>query len=324
MKYEKTEELFSRSYLCDKKHKLNTSPKRIPASILKEIEREGLTLEHIDALSKKGFDIYKYSTQITLHGVCDALERDGCLGGYKCLVVNKNKSIGIKWIAVDRNKKARIISMLSDFGWQAESSSTEFHPVRIKRVANADEAKAIAKEWRADLERIDHTLFYGTSDIYLARIPWGGVYIVCNLFVNGIKDCNVDKLIEQATGKSIAEIEAIQAEIREAERIRRAEINREYEERRAKAEADAEAANVGFYDRLKAAGYVEAVSNQVPVGTVVAKVEADYNGRLRLKYYRIEKRTAKACHADGSSDWCGANNQNLIKKPCKCYVKATA
>lgn len=59
MSYKKTEELFSREYLCDKKHKLNTSPKAIPTAILNEIENEGLTIERIDELCAKGYDIYK-------------------------------------------------------------------------------------------------------------------------------------------------------------------------------------------------------------------------------------------------------------------------
>lgn len=324
MSYTKIEELFSREYLCDKKHKLNTSPKSIPTSILNEIERDGLTLERIEELTKKGFNIYKYSTQITLHGVCDELEKDGRLGGYKCLTINKNKSIGIKWIAVDMKKKIRIVQMLKECGWDCEDNSTSYHPMRIKRVKDASEAMTVANEWKADIERIDHSLFYGTSSIYLARSVWGGVYVVCNLYVNGIKENNVDKLIEQASGLTIAELTAKREARIEAERIRREELNREYEERKAKEKAEADAANAIFYDRLKADGYVEAVSNQQPVGTVVMLVERSWDGKFKREYYRIEKRTANPCHEDGSDDYCGERLQKLIKKPCKVFVKATA
>lgn len=324
MSYTKTEELFSREYLCDKKHKLNTSPKNIPTSILNEIESDGLTIERIEELTKKGFDIYKYSTQITLHGVCEELNKDGRLGYYKCLTLNKNKSIGIRWIAVDRAKKFRIINMLSECGWDCENNSTSLHPMRVKRVKDAAEAMTVASEWKADIERIDHSLFYGTSDIYLARGLWGGIYIVCNLFVNGIKECNVDKLIEQATGKRIAEIDAIRTARLEKEKAERDAWNARYEAERARRDNEASEYNGKFVDEILNPCYDKAISNELPVGTIVGVLNKDYNGKYKLEFYRIEKRTAKACHEDGSDDWMRENCQKLIKKPCKCYVKATA
>lgn len=322
MSYKKTEDLFSREYLCDSKHKLNTSPKAIPVAILNEIENEGMTLESMETLSKKGYDIYKYTTQITLHGVCKELEKDGRIGGYKCLTLNKNKSIGIKWIAIDRAKKERICTMLKECGWGCVNTSTSFYPTRIKRVNNKEEAIAVASEWKKDIDRIDHSLFYGTSDIFLAKGIWGEVYVVCNLVVNGIRKENVDKLIEQASGLPIAEIEAKRSARLEEQRLRHEAWEREYQERRAKEKAEAEIANATFYNDLKSDGYVEAVSNEVPVNTIILIVKKDYDGKLKRTFFRIEKRTAKPCKEDGRSEW-GDNRQKLIQKPYKCYVKAS-
>lgn len=322
MSHKKTEDLFSREYLCDSKHKLNTSPKAIPVAILNEIENEGMTLENMETLSKKGYDIYKYTTQITLHGVCKELEKDGRIGGYKCLTINKNKSIGIKWIAIDRAKKERICQLLEECGWGCVDTSTSFYPTRTKRVHNKEEAMAIASEWKKDIDRIDHSLFYGTSDIFLANGIWGEVYVVCNLVVNGIRKENVDKLIEQTSGLPIAEIEAKRFARLEEERLKHEAWEREWEEKEAKRKAEAEIANATFYDDLKADGYVEAVSNQMPVNTIILIVKKDYNGKLQRTFFRIEKRTAKPCKEDGSHDW-GDNQQKLIQKPYKCYVKAS-
>lgn len=322
MSYKKTEDLFSREYLCDSKHKLNTSPKAIPVAILNEIENEGITLENMETLSKKGYDIYKYTTQITLHGVCKELEKDGRIGGYKCLTLNKNKSIGIKWIAIDRAKKERICLLLGECGWGCENTSTSFFPVRAKRVNNKEEAMAIATEWKKDIDRIDHSLFYGTSNIFLARGLFG-VYVVCNLVVNGIRKENVDKLIEQVAGLPIAEIEAKRSARLEEERLKHEAWEREWQEKEAKRKAEAEIANATFYDDLKADGYVEAVSNQVPVNTIIMFVAKDYNGKLKREFYRIEKRTAKPVMEDGSEDWMRKNNKRLIESDFKCYVKAS-
>lgn len=323
MSYKKTEDLFSRDFMCDKKHKLNTSPKAIPTAILNEIENKGLTLERIEELNANGYDIYKYATQITMHGTCDELSKDGRIGWYKCLSLNKNKSIGIKWIAVDREKKLRIIEMLKECGWSSESNSTELYPMRFKRVENVDEARRVASEWKANIDRIDHSLFYGTSNIYLARCNWGGVYVVCNLVVNGIKECNVNKLIEQVTDMPVAEIEAIRESRLRKEKEDRDRRNAEYERERAKREAEAAVYNEKFVTELLQS-HKEVVSNEQPVGTVVAVVKRDYDGKYKLAYYRIEKRTAKPCHEDGSNYCGGENKQKLIKEPCKCFVKVSA
>lgn len=323
MSYKKTEELFSRDFMCDKKHKLNTSPKAIPTAILDEIENKGLTLERIEELCGKGYDIYKYATQITLHGTCEGLSKDGRLGWYKCLTLNKNKSIGIKWIAVDRAKKVRIIEMLKEFGWGSVSNSMELYPQRVQRVKDAEEAKAVAKEWKADIDRIDHSLFYGTSSIFLARGMFG-VYIVCDLIVNGIKESNVNTLIEQATGKTVTEIEAMRNSRLAREKEESDRRNAEYEREKAKRKTEAAAHNESFIAELRKS-YKEIVSNEQPVGTVIAVVKRDYNGKYKMSYYRIEKRTAKPCHEDGSDDYCGGENkQKLVKQPCRCFIKVSA
>jgi len=50
----------------DKKHKLNTSHKVLSMDLINKIEREGITTEMLDDLDQP---IYKYSTQITVHGI---------------------------------------------------------------------------------------------------------------------------------------------------------------------------------------------------------------------------------------------------------------
>lgn len=195
--------------------------------------------------------------------------------------------------------------------------------MRVKRVSTAEEAKAVASEWKADIERIDHSLFYGTSAIYLARSVFGGVYVVCNLVVNGIKECNVNTLIEQASGKPIAEIEALRNARIEAERKRRAELNAEYEASKARKAAEAKVHNDKFVTKLKES-YKEVISNEQPVGTIVGIPCRGWDGKYKLEHYLIEKRTARACDDDGRLDYCRGNNQKLVKKPCKCYVKVSA
>lgn len=85
--------------------KTNTAPKlRADYGLLALIENEGLSLESLDKLK---LPVYKYQTQVTLHGLWP--ETQGYCGGYKQLVTNKNQSIGIRYNAIDSAKKIELV-----------------------------------------------------------------------------------------------------------------------------------------------------------------------------------------------------------------------
>lgn len=86
MKFDSTEKLFDKSYNYDKKYKLNTTNKVLPKSILESINN-GITIEQLYLLLSKGYDVYKYATQITIHGKCDKLTNE-TVGYYKCLTTS--------------------------------------------------------------------------------------------------------------------------------------------------------------------------------------------------------------------------------------------
>ena len=88
MEYNNVEKLFENKFNYDKKHKLNTSPKELPLKIIENINK-GITLEQLNELLAKGYDIYKYSTQITIHGTCNDLT-DNNVFLYNSLLLNKN------------------------------------------------------------------------------------------------------------------------------------------------------------------------------------------------------------------------------------------
>jgi hypothetical protein len=105
------------------KRKLNTAPRTIPNITLDTIERDGLTLE---SLSGVNVPVYKYRTQITIHGLWP--ETDGYCFGYKNLVQNKNGSFGVRYAAIDGRKKRTIrnISRHGDFYPNHDSQGTTF------------------------------------------------------------------------------------------------------------------------------------------------------------------------------------------------------
>ncbi|MBQ3657821.1 MAG: strawberry notch family protein [Bacteroidales bacterium] len=92
----------------DNKHINNLAPnKNIPYSVIENLNKVGMTLESIDRLSAAGFPVCKYKTQVTVHGICPELKH-GYVAGYKCLTINQNQSLGIRWVGIDSDKKKRI------------------------------------------------------------------------------------------------------------------------------------------------------------------------------------------------------------------------
>ena len=194
MEYNNVEKLFENKFNYDKKHKLNTSPKELPLKIIENINK-GITLEQLNELSVKSFDIYKYSTQITIHGICNDLT-DNNVFLYKSLILNKNKSLGVKWTAVDSEKKANICKTLEYFGWSTIQSSTKFYPNKVIRFSNKEDAKKQCAVYRNIIDRIGNNMFYGSYNIYIGEI-FSMYFAVIELFINGIKQENVTPLLEK-------------------------------------------------------------------------------------------------------------------------------
>lgn len=203
----KTEALYSNSFCKDSKHILNTSNKVVPVGVLDDIEKEGCSLEQIDKLSVDGLDIFKYDTQITIHGLFPELSNQR-LDGYKWLFQNKNKSIGVKWNAVDYAKKTRIYEHLRHVDFSIQQNSTTWIAYKMKRVDTPEDIEKYKKEFKAVINRIDTTKLYGLYDCYMASI-YGRVYVVLEIKVNGIYEENVNAFIEQVSGMSISQLDAI-------------------------------------------------------------------------------------------------------------------
>jgi hypothetical protein len=310
MALSKKEQLFSADALCDSKHKLNTTNKQIPLSVVSEIERKGLTI-------KSGYDIYKYKTQITLHGICEVLSQKGRLDNYKCLTLNKNQSIGIRWIAIDRLKKREIVNKLRYFGWSNVDSSTELFPSKCKRYSSREEAINQCIEWNKELQRLDKSLFFGDYSIYIGYYySW---YACCDMHINGIYAKNVDKVIEQLAGKTMSEINTHIAEV-EAEK---AEERRKWKAEYERNEAERKRKQAEIAAKLKAEleqNYIGTTTDKVEKDTIFYVIRRDYSDGYRLVRYKMDSRKAFPCREDGSPSWCEDKLPNAKNKAIPCYI----
>jgi hypothetical protein len=190
---ERIETLFSDQSNFDNKSILNKLDKCIDQSILDRIER-GITLEDIEMLTQAGIPILKYRTQITIHGLFPELSNN-YIFGYKNIFQNKNKSIGVKYNAIDEDKRKRIAERLKILGfvYHRNSQGTNFE---IINSVNQDNFNTI-KNHLFDLKnKIDNTLFYGYCDIWRGQ-AFGINYLCLSLNINAIYEANVEPFLNK-------------------------------------------------------------------------------------------------------------------------------
>lgn len=282
---ENVAQVFCGSY--DHKHINNTAPnKEIPQQIIDRLNYMGMTIESIDALIDKGYPVYKYMTQITVHGICNEIKSNK-VGQYVALVINQNKSLGIRWLAVDHGKKAKIANALNHEGWSC------FHDSRgwMFSMYEKDNEESYLK-LKAIKERIDPTKFFGGVDICRAKTIVGR-YLFLRLTIHGIYQENVEPLIEQATDRKYSEIKAEIEEEKEKER-------REYEAWKRKSEEAAkkraEEMQTIREEYLKENPMPSHIKGMVQSGDMFIKLYEGY-GIVEWHYYTVYKAGGRLCAA---------------------------
>ena len=185
-KNETAKTLLSNSRDFDSKKKLNRSNKIIESSLIDEID-SGITLERLDEMAKD-VPIFKYGGQITIHG--EFPELTGRVFGYKSIFQNKNKSLGVKWVAIDEEKRKEIASSLRFIGINYRRNSSDAVFWVQKRLT--DEVK---KDMLGLYSKIDESLFYGNKRIFTLNY-YGVDYITLEFTINAIKKENVKPFLD--------------------------------------------------------------------------------------------------------------------------------
>ena len=228
----------------DSKHINNLAPsKNIPDSLI-EIINKGITLEQLDELSH--LPICHYKTQITIHGNCPTL-KDNKVYGYSALVVNSNKSLGVRWLAIDRKKKGRIADYVGEYDFATFHDSQVFCYQKDYQYTKENKAEVQQKimDW---LNSIDRSLFYGYIDIL--DYDWTNSSWVASssnftvvIYLQGIYERNIQAFLEAVCQDSWANIEAKHGEFIKRMEQRKKEAEQEKideENRKKKAAEDAE------------------------------------------------------------------------------------
>ena len=225
-KEERTTENFG---TYDKKARRRSNVSTTRANITAAQIQQGVTLEELQALN---VPVYRYYTQITIHGVLPDITSD-TIRHYKALVKNKNGSIGVRYKAIDAEKKALVRQAMS---------LTEDKQGRYSGDSKGDYIQKAFSD-RIDLiafrKSVPTELFNGDIESY--RDMFGRYYIFVN--ISTIPVCNVWKLIQWATKGNITAQATLDAAIaaREAERAAE-QAQREIERAADRAEREAKQA----------------------------------------------------------------------------------
>ena len=152
----------------------NVAPDTVADITADELEN-GVSLERLDGLNVPAL---RYSTQLTIHGKLPGFNPAARPGGYKAIFQNGNGSIGVRFAAIDAEKKAilRRVSRVAGAAWHAFANSTGFYLQRSFYVKNEGERAAQRAATVDALKNFPVSLFYGNAGAY--SLPYGIGYAV--------------------------------------------------------------------------------------------------------------------------------------------------
>lgn len=324
---EKIEKVFDAESEYASKHKLNTCNKVVGQELLDKIE-DGCSLETLEEVAK-GFDIFKYRTQITIHGLFPELSTR-CIGRYVNIVQNKNKSIGIKYSAIDHEKKKRLYKLICDCTeYRITENSTTFHISQwIELDTSSEEAfKAPIKKAVDEINKIDRKLFYGSVHVYVLRGLFR-TYAVKEIKIKCFYERNFKTIVEQVCGMSYDKVLEIHHKKVEAERQRQIE----WEKRCRETSAEAQRKNEIWKARLEEfkrttpppSGFTITPTYVLQVGDIAAIPRIGHDDIPRWYFWKIMKSfgriISKNCDENGNINK-SATGRELINREYSGYIK---
>lgn len=306
---ELNKDLFCYTGITDSKHILNTCNKVVSQSILDKIE-SGITLEDLDNIRHSGLDIFHYQTQITIHGLFPELGIN-YFGGYKCLFQNKNKSIGVRWSAIDYEKLKYIYSECKLYGFHIHRNSNEYFIYKYKYIKSRQELDDCASVYNNEAKNIDSSLFYGSINIYPARTMFG---VICryDININAIYQKNIETVIEQITGANKETREQLRLKIEqdadaESKRLEAERLQRK-NDLLAKRELFLSTDNLNWELRVEPA----------KVNLIFARINNDNNGWNFYKVTKVAKKYIYYRECDKQGNISGYE-QSSLQKNIKAY-----
>jgi hypothetical protein len=152
----------------------NVAPDTV-ANVSAETLEKGVTLEALEALN---VPVFCYQTQVTIHGKVADFNPSARPGGYKALMRNQNGSVGVRYGAIDAEKKQLLqrVARVTRNGWGVSINSTGCEVSRSYYVAEESERADKKAQAIADLKALPVARFYGSA--FAGCLAYGAGYYV--------------------------------------------------------------------------------------------------------------------------------------------------
>lgn len=265
----------------------NTSSDTV--NITAEELEHGVSLEKLETVNTP---VYRYQTQITIHGIVPDFNPHSRPGGYKSLIANKNGTLGVRYSAIDAEKKRLIATVLRESKvFFVNQTSTEFTILKTFS-EKADALAAINKL------RTLQPLFYG--EITAGCMMYGGYFVGIELFA--VRQENVWPLLaELGAPASQEEYDKVMEEKRLAEQAQEQARQAEHDERMKVQTATHEQDKLNYsntHKRVTALTY--------PLNCLRLSLTTVYGARVR--HYKLIQKGGRTYNTE--------SGEPVIVKPC--------
>lgn len=249
------------------------------ANITADQIESGVTIEALDNI---GVPVFRYSGQVTIHGRLPEFDENSRPGGYKAVFRNENQTIGVRYVAIDGEKKQTILRaaryrQLKAWHGHIDSQGLELvHQSHDKETCLAA-YKAFPRE-----------LICGTVSAF--RGIYGEFYVVAN--IGAIPAENVWKLIESVFG--IESEQALQGLII-ADELAQAERQAKFEAERLEADKASAITRAALVAKVIESGHEPVATWKHAPGQYVVVTTGRF-GPVKAVKYTLAKRGASLCY----------------------------
>lgn len=273
----KLKEKFAKAGLsCDQKARRRVNVSNERANISAERLESGVTIEELEEI---GVPVYRYETQVTIHGKLPNIDVTR-INGYKSLMLNGNGSIGVRYVAIDAEKKRFIKKACTALKSNFRGS---FNSKGFTLFTSASDKESILKAYQS----FPRDLIHGS--IYAGALMYGGFGLFVE--VGSVDAENLEALLVHLTGKGESDCQlAIQNA--EAEAEARAQAYKTEAEKRSNERLEARKA---LESRLALALAGREPVKSFEAGKYEIAVGFDESGKVKYKSIEFAKRGPVFC-----------------------------
>lgn len=274
---------------------LNAAPDSLAGITAEELEN-GVTIEKLESLT---VPVFRYATQITIHGIVSDFNDSARVCGYRSVFRNGNGSIGVRYSAIDAAKKELILRAcnVARGSWQAIRNASGFEVSRTFYVRSEEERAAQKAAVIECAKSIPVSRFFGGAGAY--ALPYGSGYAV-SAGIGAIPQSELWPLIEFFSGIS-SEAQLMEMEARrEAELdVKRKQWEIEAEERARIAAEEKAKSQAALAEHLKTVSGKRLSAIERKPGSFSRYTAKQENGKWHCHLVEIAKRGPALCYRAG-------------------------